>query len=74
MPKVRVILSMHPDQPVEVEEDELPGLKAQGLLVGYEGETDGADGKDGSDKGGPAGTSADGKAAGAGKRAPGETK
>lgn len=58
MPKVRVILSMHPDRPVEVDRDELPGLRSQGILLEVEGETasgqlpaaDGdGDGKGGSD-------------------------
>jgi hypothetical protein len=39
MPKVRVVLSMHPDRPVEVDRDELPSLRSQGLLLEVEGET-----------------------------------
>jgi hypothetical protein len=38
MPKVRVNLTMFPDRGVEVDEDEVPSLRAQGILIGVEGE------------------------------------
>lgn len=37
-PKVRAQLTISKN-PVEVDLDEIPGLRAQGLLIGYEGET-----------------------------------
>jgi hypothetical protein len=38
MPKRRVTLTMF-QEPVEVDESEIPGLRAQGLVTGVEGET-----------------------------------